>query len=794
MKKILSSILFFLIFLPASSFASSFSVTPSSGDAGTTLRLNFSFTPDTKVQSIKIYVPPCNPSGCPSAPYYDIDENSIGSSSSTQITTESYEGKISAINLSWTTSFPQFTVLLFFNATLDTPPQDRKDEWLCYYAERQGIEGSASTYFSVLAPNLNIVELKIQPKEVILNSTNPKAIIYVSATIKNIKDSTHSGTSYDLSPLMSVFPDWLPSPLPSPSWVNSTLSKLLPDEALLASWDLTANYDETESNSYTIEIKVSDRNGYSSFLEDYVKVTKTETIGTIQPTCTKCYVKIKECPLQVIAGSNFQITYQINASSSYDVQAIFINGTREACYFNEDFNQCSLQTITRTISAPLTPGKYKIKVSCYASSLPERSSCDLEDSSDFCEIEVKQASGLTVFLQTDKKEYTKGEKILISGNALTQERLPVQNAEVYITLELGKWKLNFKTYTDSYGRFYYEYPISFGDPEGSWKISVEVIDASGNVGKAQTFVLVKAPAEVYYSLNFLSPQEDSIFKRGDTLKIEVEVKRGNTSETNAIVSCNLPNGIAIKLNQTSGNYSGEYKIKFSDPLGSWNIVCEAVKEEKGKIYRGGSFATINVEPANIILELLSPRETELISGETVSFLVRAFYSDNKPVEGATVFLTFQGQQVSLSETEEGNYTCKFLVKEEGQFIARISAKDSNNNQGELEKMFTIKAKLNMFSSYWWSFLFPIPILLYFAYKLLRAKVSEEEKIKKEIENYKKELEHIEEMQKVTQKEYFQRKIPEEAFKRMMEDFEKKTIEIQVKIKDLEERLEKMRKK
>ncbi|MCS7106051.1 MAG: hypothetical protein NZ942_01920, partial [Candidatus Aenigmarchaeota archaeon] len=334
----------------------------------------------------------------------------------------------------------------------------------------------------------------------------------------------------------------------------------------------------------------------------------------------------------------------------------------------------------------------------------------------------------------------------------------------------------------------------FGDPEGNWRISVEVVDTFGNVGKAQTSIIVKASTEVYYSLNFLSPKEDSVYKRGEIVKLEIEVKKGNTPETNATVSCNFPSGVTIKLNETSpGNYSGNYKIKFSDPLGNWNLVCQVVKEERDK-YTGGSFTTIFVEPAVIKLELLSPQESSLISGETVSFFVRAYYPDGEVVRGATVYLTFQGEKLSLSEVEEGNYTRRFQVKEEGRFIARISAKDPNDNEGQIEKTFTVVTKLSMLSSYWWGFLIFIPILFYLVYRFLRVKISEEEKIKKEIENYRKELKHIEEMQKVTQQEYFQRKIPEEAFKRMMEDLEKKTIEIQVKMKDLEVKLEKMKKK
>lgn len=797
MKKKLFLILFFLIFLPSSVFAVSFSITPDSGNAGSNVTFNFSFLPDTdyKVQIIKIYIPPCNESGCPNVPYYDVDKNSISSFPPALITTEDYEGKISAI--SWVWNSPQPIVFLFFNATLNTPPQDRIDEWLCFYTERSGGDvrkGNVSNHFSVLAPNLEIVELKIQPKEVILNSTNPQTIIYANATIKNVKDSTHSGTSYDLNLFMSVYPDWLPSPPSSPFSVNASLSKLLPDQALLAQWNLTANYDETESNLYRIKIDVSDRNGYSSLSEDNVNISKTESISL--PACTKCYVKIKECPSQVFAGSNFQITYEINSSNKpYEIQTIWVNETLKQCYFKENYEECSLKPKTRTISAPSTPGIYELKVSCYASDFGESSYCSFQDSFDLCKIKVtsQTISQLFVSFQTDKNEYEKGEKITVSGNVRNEEGNYIRNAEVYLTFESGAWKFDHKTYTNSYGNFYYQYPISFGDPEGTWKISVKVIDSSGNVGEAQTFVEVKAPPEIYYSLKFLSPIQDSTYKRGETLKIEVEVTKANKSESGATVTCRLPNDFTIKLDEKiSGIYSGNYNISFEDSVGAWSLVCQAIKEEMGKIYAGGSFISIIVEPTTIELNLISPQKANLTSGETVFFTVEAYYPNGKYVKGATVKLVFQGETILLAETQEGNYTTQFKVKEEGQFIARISAKDASGNEGEIEKTFIVEsAKVSVFSNYWWLSLFSFSIPFYFLYKHFKGKISEEEKIKKEIENYKKELEHIEEMQKVTQQEYFQRKIEEEAFKRMMEDFEKKTIEIQVKIKDLESRLEKI---
>ncbi|MEM7825435.1 MAG: hypothetical protein QW412_01070 [Candidatus Aenigmatarchaeota archaeon] len=782
MGKNLFLILFFLTFLPNLAFAASFSINPIYGNAGTNIRLNFSFSSEGYFQSIKVYVPPCNKSGCENLPYYNIDKNSVYSLPNANITFEYYEGIISAINFTWN-NFKN-NVFFSFKTKLDTPPQNRIDKWVCFY-KTFGNERNISTLFYVLAPNLEIVELKIEPKEVNLNLDTPQVTIYINTTVKNVKDLNHSGTSYDLNPLMLIYPDFLPPP--SSFSVNSSLSELPPNQALLIKWNLSANYYETKSGLYRIKINVSDKNNYYSLSEDYVNISKS---------CTKCYVKIKECPSQVYNNSKFQITYEINTTSKHEIQAVWVNETLKEC-FKENYDECLLKTITRTISAPSTPGMYELKVSCYASDYEEASSCGFQDSFDVCKINVTSQTIPRLFLsfQTDKKEYVKGEKISISGSVKNQEGNYIQNAEVYITLESDIWKFEYKTYTNTYGNFYYQYPISFGDPEGTWTISVKAFDAYGNTDEAQKLVEVKSPPETYYSLAFLSPTQDSTYKRGETLIIEVNLTKANKPESGASVTCKLPNGLTIKLNEKSqGIYSRSYNISFDDSLGTWSLVCQGIKEEMGKIYTGGSFINIIIEPTKIELNLISPQKTNFTLGETVIFIVEAYYPNGEHVKGATVKLTFQGETVFLAETQEGNYTTQFEIKQEGKFIARILAEDASGNEGEMEKTFMVESNsVSILSSYWWLSLF-LPLIFPFIYLFLKRKFSEELKIEKEIKNYKKELEHIEEMQKATQQEYFHRKIEEEAFKRMMEDFEKKTVEVQVRIKELEAKLEELKSK
>jgi len=902
--RILFFILILLVFLSSSVYAVSFSISPTSSDAGINVRFSFNFLSDTgyRVHTISIYVPPCDDGGCPGVPYYDVDNNTISSSpAATYTITGTYGGKIS--NITWVWLSPPESVFLFFNTTTDAPTQDRADEWESFYAERKMgsiTSGTISNYSSVLVPNLQIVEFKVIPKEVLLNSNNPQTTVYVNATIKNVKDSTHSGSSYGVNPIMAVSPAWSPTPSPSPYSTNLSLGKLLPDQAVLAQWVLTAKYGETNT-LHDIGISASDRNGYSSnTLSDKVNVT---TIIEAPITCTKCYIKSLTCPaLPVTAGSNFDINYEINATNrSYEIQTILMDDTVKACYYTENYDACSIIARTRTVTAPSTTGVYSLKVTCYASDSGDVSYCSYADDYKTCSISVTGiqiptslqlgiispqenqvfikgnslllkarltyqngsiatgatvkatssffdmqlfddgknsddapndgiyaisfpiagtvppatysikflatknsysveknlniqvvSSSLSVVLQTDKSEYAKGENIKITGSVSDVNGNAIANVTVIIGLGSGSWRFKYKIFTDSSGKFSYEYPISFGDPDGKWNIFANATDGFGNDGANQIFVTVKISISNYY-LRFINPVKDSTYKRGENMTIEVEVTRAEKSVSNATVTCRNPT-TSIKLEEIApGIYSQGYQLGFEEPLGVWGISCQAIREEEGKVLAGGAFISIVIGSAEIKIGLMHPTTDVLTSGETVIFMVNATYPNNRFVRAASMILNFQEESVFLGETREGVYSGAHKVRDQGQFIATIQAKDLNGNEGKIEKTFIVKFSWFYFIlGYWWLPLLGWIPVLPFVFKRLKEKLPEEQKIVKEIEKHKKELKQLEEMQRATQQEYFQRKIDEKTFKNMTEDFEKKTIEFQVRIRNLEVELERIK--
>jgi len=886
---------------------------PASADAGTEVNLMFTLYIQKNLKILQIYVPPCNNYGCSESPYYDIKENTIMIYSGTPADTtviSRFGGKISNITWIWedgTTNYARFS----FNTTTNTPPENREDKWECKYQWSTGYD-KKETKFNVLAPKLKILELDIEPKEVTLSEEEPETIINVDAVITNVKDESHSGNSYGLNPSIVLWPSW--NPQPSQPSTNGSLDKLLSGKAILIHWDLIAQYEQTDSGVYDVSVMVSDENGYlSGTVSDEVNVTINETVHEppgggepppVQPShnCTKCFVKTLICPTEVKVNSNFDISYEINASDRYEVQTILLGGEQFYCGVDNFFN-CSIKSKSKTITSPSTPGAYEIKVGCYASLENSASYCGNYDDYKTCSLQVKKEevptslsldiispevdqeflmgeklllktkltyqngsivkgalvkavspfldiqllddgkvedeeandgvyaasvfvpgameiapytiifsatknsyytekyvniqikeSPLSVTLLTDKFEYFKGENIRIQGRVYDNKGNIVQYANVLINFSSESWGLSSQILTNEEGQFFYDYPISFGDPDGDWTILVSVEDEYGNEGQTQGSITVRPPATLYYSLEFIEPTKGYSYERGESFDIRVGVMRGDESVKGASVTCKNPLGTIIELKESGGGvYSEIYNISFKDPLGINSITCEVKKEEDGDILRGGSFTNILINSTKLEIKILSPNITTLNSRESILFVVEAKYPSGELVKGGSITLNFQGETLAFGETKDGIYTTTIRPKDKGEFLARVSAKDGYGNEIESDKEFLVKFSWFYFVlDFWWlPFLGWLP-LTFVGFKYFREGVPKDVRIRREIAKYKKELRQVEKMQAITQNEYFQRKIDELSFKRMMEDLEQKVIELQVKINDLDTELERIK--
>src|SRR3989344_3514530 len=216
------------------------------------------------------------------------------------------------------------------------------------------------------------------------------------------------------------------------------------------------------------------------------------------------------------------------------------------------------------------------------------------------------------------EKYFKGQNIEISGFMYDFNGTPPEKVNATISASHGEGLIFKKDVSISQnGFFQYIFPISFGEPEGIWDITIEVKDKDGNEGNLSLKTNIVTPTGVaFYTVTFLSPLADGEFKRGSIVPITVEIKDGEKPIENASVDFRTPKAEIAGLREVApGTYTAEYNIKQDDPLGKWYIAVQAVKTVNNITKAGGTKIPIVIWPAAINLALIEPKKTDFFRSE-----------------------------------------------------------------------------------------------------------------------------------------------------------------------------------
>ncbi|PIU13353.1 MAG: hypothetical protein COT21_02170, partial [Hadesarchaea archaeon CG08_land_8_20_14_0_20_51_8] len=240
---------------------------------------------------------------------------------------------------------------------------------------------------------------------------------------------------------------------------------------------------------------------------------------------------------------------------------------------------------------------------------------------------------LTLTLTTDKENYQNGQKIQISGAVKSSDGTPVENGVVAIFFSCDEWSRRLGVGINN-GAYAENYIISFGDPDGTWAVSASAVDDNGNIGENSDNIVVSLPPNtIYYTVYLLSPPKNIIQYRGGAVMLSLQAKEAGVLVENANVIYRSPTNDNVSLTEGApGTYSAIYTIKWDDPTGDWCISAEAKKTVGDNLKAGGSFTIVDVRPAVLQLDLLSPSERELGVGEQAEIKVRASYPDGTLVE------------------------------------------------------------------------------------------------------------------------------------------------------------------
>lgn len=385
------------------------------------------------------------------------------------------------------------------------------------------------------------------------------------------------------------------------------------------------------------------------------------------------------------------------------------------------------------------------------------------------------SENLTLTLTTDKENYVKGGQIHVSGTAYGDNGTTPVSCEATLIFSCDEWERGAVILIDN-GVYTYDYAISFGDPHGTWNITLQVGDntVSDNIG-------VGLPTDtVYYTVEIWSPPEGYPYTRGVEVRISVSVTEAGTPVENAAVSCRSSEGDNLSpfIENSPGGYSLGYTLGWDEPLGKWCISVEAKKIVSNKLKAGGSYTTVEIKPAVINLDILRPSTHKFVRGETVDIEVRTSYPTGTLPENAVVTVTLpDGENMALTKGENDTYVGSYEITSENVtgWIMQITATDPYGNLGT--SSFTISVAPPEGSSPLLLILLVVAISL--AAGVAASFIALRKKRAGRLESIREEKREIRRAQEDIAVRYFKKgEIPRETYDKLMGELERRFTELE----------------
>lgn len=410
-----------------------------------------------------------------------------------------------------------------------------------------------------------------------------------------------------------------------------------------------------------------------------------------------------------------------------------------------------------------------------------------------------------------EEKYHKDSLIKFNGTIFDKNNKSENNSLVRISGYQNENEIFYiEKFTDKEGRFYSEYLVKHGDPEGKWDILIESESEKKEFGVKSSSTQIDVPkGAIYYSVNFLSPLKEKTFRRGEIIPITIEVKDIDEFVKGASVIIYAPSGDSITLNEIGeGKYSGGYLIKPNDLIDNWLLKAEVKKQIREITKAGGANIPIAVSPAEIKFNILSPSSDVAYTNSRIKIKIKLTYPDGSLVKGADLnaVLSDKGETITLLEVSDGIYEGSRFVgaKEAGTLMLKISAKDINNNFGVLnQEVFVRKRSLvgNVLAffqdaarQYWWAIL-----TFLIAAALIYKPGFEISWIKGKIQKSAEEQKNLKAMQIETEKKYYKEgTITKKEFRDIMEKYEERMVKAKenekIYNKKLAEKIDEIKKK
>jgi hypothetical protein len=401
--------------------------------------------------------------------------------------------------------------------------------------------------------------------------------------------------------------------------------------------------------------------------------------------------------------------------------------------------------------------------------------------SEKVQIEVNDELSTTATISNTT--FYKGYNMLISGRISSLRGVIRENSTFDITFSSGTWEFSDTFETDSSGDFSYTYPVSFADPDRTWEITLSGNDSYGNKLNKTFTVEVVTPSQILYYGVFFSTNPLLIYTRGDEIPVSVFVRKGEQAIEDANVSYKDPAGQRRYLTEvTPGYYEDTYYVPMDAPTGSWTLAVQAIKYENSTLQAGAStYFNINITPLEFVYDLIEPTRFVFTAGESIKFTISVKYGNGTPVTGASVRAeTPSGDILIFDESEAHGYYTKTYTPsntENGSWSLNVLATDSNENFALIGKEILIRESVPLIPPWGWILIAGILISSALFWKI----EGEVRFYRWRFSKLKTESDRIENMKGIVEERYFNRRIDEETYTKLMRDYEEQGVGVLSKL-------------
>ncbi len=435
----------------------------------------------------------------------------------------------------------------------------------------------------------------------------------------------------------------------------------------------------------------------------------------------------------------------------------------------------------------------------------------------FLSLFASQAGAMGIDVALAQENYAIGDVIAINGVVISDA-----SGEYNVSIRfVGEKTLAppILVQTDAAGRFGYALETFPGDA-GEYRLIIESMGRSREIVSAEKPILISETGNSNrLNLEFLLPANMEQFYHNNNITVKVRILEGAMPVEDAIARCrfvfqkfisdrSVSEDRTIMLEKvgafftekykvdlldlvTGGIYLESYQIKKTDPTPFWVVKCYASRNG----YSGGASRIVKVAASPIKLDVLSPKGNV---GESADIIIQASYQNNDPATGLLVVVQdSENNSAVLAETSRGIYASRgYAVNTLNDYWTFTAvATDQGQNVGKASAIFVVERtdwKAVIWKTWW---LLPLFIGLVMLLKYIqeetdaiyrRSTPERAKELLKELDKLKKERKQVQISKEIVEKKYYQRLIDSETFKRMMEDYERRAINLDVEIKECED--------